>query len=63
MTRILIVFVIFYGNSAFAQLPSFVLTGKLNSQNTTIELGNLSGGIYMFSVGENLKQSFKVIKE
>ena len=40
-----------------------VLTGKLNSQSTTIELGNLSGGIYMFSVGENLKQTFKVIKE
>ena len=40
-----------------------VLTGKLNSQKTTIELGNLSGGIYMFSVGENTKQSFKVIKE
>lgn len=40
-----------------------VLTGKLNSQNTTIELGNLSGGIYMFSVGANMKQSFKVIKE
>ena len=40
-----------------------VLTGKLNSQSTTIELGNLSGGIYMFSVGENMKQAFKVIKE
>ena len=40
-----------------------VLSGKLNSQNTTIELGNLSGGIYMLSVGENLKQTFKVIKE
>lgn len=40
-----------------------VLTGKLNDQNTTIELGNLSGGIYMFSVGENMKQIFKVIKE
>ena len=40
-----------------------VLTGKLNSQNTIIELGNLSGGIYMFSVGENMKQTFKVIKE
>jgi hypothetical protein len=42
---------------------SVVLTGKLNSQNTTIDLGNLSGGIYMFSVGENMKQTFKVIKE
>jgi len=40
-----------------------VLTGKLNSENTTIELNNLSGGIYMFSVGENMKQTFKVIKE
>ncbi len=40
-----------------------VLTGKLNSQNTTIELGNLSGGIYMFSVGENMQKTFKVIKE
>lgn len=40
-----------------------VLTGKLNSQNTTIELGNLSGGIYMVSVGENMNQTFKVIKE
>ena len=40
-----------------------VLTGKLNSENTTIELGNLSGGVYMFRVGENMKQTFKVIKE
>ena len=40
-----------------------VLSGKLNAESTTIELGNLSGGIYMFSVGENMKQSFKVIKE
>jgi hypothetical protein len=40
-----------------------VLTGKLNSENTIIELGNLSGGIYMFSAGENMKQVFKVIKE
>jgi hypothetical protein len=40
-----------------------VLSGKIISENTTIELGNLSGGIYLFSVGENLKQTFKVIKE
>lgn len=40
-----------------------VLSGKLNSLNTTIEVSNLSGGIYMFSVGENMKQTFKVIKE
>jgi hypothetical protein len=40
-----------------------VLTGKLNSQNTTIELGNLSGGIYMFRVGDHMKKTFKVLKE
>ncbi len=40
-----------------------VKTGKINSVNTAIELNNLSGGIYTFSVGENKKQTFKVIKE
>jgi len=40
-----------------------VLSGKIIAENTVIELGNLSGGIYLFSVGENLKQTFKVIKE
>ena len=36
---------------------------KINSENTVIELGNLSGGIYLFTVGENMKQTFRVIKE
>lgn len=40
-----------------------VLSGKINSANTVIVLGDLSAGIYMFSVGENLKETFKVIKE
>ena len=40
-----------------------ILKGKITSENTIIELGNLSGGIYLISVGENLKQTFKVIKE
>ena len=40
-----------------------VISGKLNSQNTIIELDNLSGGIYMFSAGENMKQTLKVIKQ
>ncbi len=40
-----------------------VMSGKIISENTTIELGNLSGGIYLFNVGDNLKQTFKVIKE
>jgi len=40
-----------------------VLTGKITSENTVIELDNLSDGIYFFIVGENFKQTFKVIKE
>jgi hypothetical protein len=40
-----------------------ILKGKITSENTIIELGNLSGGIYLINVGENLKQTFKVIKE
>jgi hypothetical protein len=40
-----------------------VKTGKLYSSNTTIEVNDLSGGIYSFSVGGNSKQTFKVIKE
>jgi hypothetical protein len=40
-----------------------VLTGKLNSLNTSIELGNLPGGIYMFSVGGNIKKKFNIIKQ
>ncbi len=49
---------IIYDNSG-----KVVLSGKINSQNTAIEIGDLSGGIYLFSVGENLKQTFKIIKE
>ena len=40
-----------------------VLSGKINSENTIIELSDLSAGIYLFSVGENMKRSFNVIKE
>ena len=40
-----------------------VLSGKINSVNTIIELGNLSGGTYLLSIGENLKQTFKIRKE
>ncbi len=40
-----------------------VLTGQIKSENTLIELDKLPCGIYLFSVGENLKHTFKVIKE
>lgn len=40
-----------------------VLTGKIKSVNTVIEIENLTRGIYLFSAGENLKQTFRVVKE
>jgi hypothetical protein len=40
-----------------------VLSGKIISEDSLIELGNLSGGIYLLSVEENMNQTFKVIKE
>lgn len=41
-----------------------MLKGIITSEDTIIELGDLSGGIYVLSIGDdNLKQSFTVIKE
>ncbi len=45
-------------------LGKIVLIGKLNAENTIIELGNLSGGVYMLSIEDNnFTQTIKVIKE
>jgi hypothetical protein len=49
--------------NVYDKVGKVVLFGKINSENTVIDLGNLSGGIYLFSIGDNLKQTFKVIKE
>lgn len=40
-----------------------VLTGKVNTENTSVDLGNLSAGLYLFRIGENFTQTVKVIKE
>jgi hypothetical protein len=40
-----------------------VLSGTINSENISVDLGNLAAGIYLFNVRENVKQTFKVIKE
>ena len=40
-----------------------ILKGRITSEETIIDLGNLAEGFYLFCVGENLKQSLKVIKE
>ena len=40
-----------------------MMSGTINSKNTTVNLSNFSDGVYLFRVGENLKQTFKIIKE
>jgi hypothetical protein len=40
-----------------------VLSGKINTENTSVDLEKLAAGIYLFSAGENVQQTFKVIKE
>jgi uncharacterized delta-60 repeat protein len=40
-----------------------VFNGKINSENTTVELAHLPSGMYFLRVGDNLKQTFKMIKE
>ncbi len=49
--------------TVFDNLGKKVLEGKIISENTIVELENLSGGVYLLSIGDNLKQTFKVIKE
>ena len=49
--------------SVYDNTGKSVLKGKITSENTVIDLGNLSRAIYLLSVGTHLKQTFKVVKE
>lgn len=40
-----------------------VFSGILNNENTLIEMGNLPGDFYMLSIGDNMKQIIKIIKQ
>jgi hypothetical protein len=40
-----------------------ILSGKILSEQSVIDLVDLSKGIYLLSIGENLERTFKVIKE
>ena len=40
-----------------------VLSGVIKNENTLIELSNLSSGIYLFTVDDDMQETFKVIKE
>ena len=49
--------------TVFDNQGKIILRGKIISENTIVELENLSVGVYLLNVGENKKQTFKVIKE
>lgn len=40
-----------------------MLTGRIDSENTPVDMSHLSRGIYLFRFGSDLKQSFKAVKE
>lgn len=44
------------------QLGRTVLKGNLTDENSVIQLGGLSGGIYLFKIEDNTKHTFKLIK-
>lgn len=44
-------------------IGKLVFTGTINSENAIINLENLSSGIYLLKIGNNIKQSIKVIKQ
>jgi PKD repeat protein len=49
--------------SVYDNTGKSVLKGNITSENTIIDLRNLSRAIYFLSVGTHLKQTFKVVKE
>jgi hypothetical protein len=47
----------------YDQTGKLMLTGRVDSENTLVDMSKLSQGIYFFRVGLDLKQMFKAVKE
>ena len=52
-----------YSYTVYNNIGKATLTGKINAENTVLDLGHLSSGVYLFSIGDSLKQKFTVVKE
>jgi hypothetical protein len=48
--------------SVYNNTGQLILKGKISSETTLVELTGFSEGLYLFSIGDNLKQSFQVKK-
>ena len=44
-------------------LGQVVMNGKIHSKSTKIELGQVARGMYLFSIGGDKKNTFKIVKE
>ena len=49
--------------SIFDNTGRVVLTGKLQSEVTSIQLGDLPSGVYTISIGDEIRQTFQVNRE
>jgi hypothetical protein len=49
--------------TVYNNIGKVILTGKINAENTVLDLGHLSSGVYLFNIGDHLKQMFTVVKE
>lgn len=47
----------------YDQTGKLLLQGRIDSENTPVDLSNLSQGIYLFHLGSDLKQTLKAVKE
>ena len=49
--------------SVYDKTGKSILTGKINTENSIIDVSNLPSGIYLLNIEGNTKQHFKIIKE
>ena len=47
----------------YDQLGKEVMSGIITSEDTEIDLSNISEGVYLFKVGEEMQETFRIIKQ
>ena len=47
----------------YDQLGKEVMSGIITSEETEIDLSNISEGVYLFKVGEEMQETFRIIKQ
>ena len=47
----------------YDQLGKEVMSGLITSEETEIDLSNIYEGVYLFKVGEEMQETFRIVKE